>query len=202
MNETSMMRRKALGALCSLALAGAPVGSRAATPFYSLPLSSKDWHKGFRLTDLHGHTKTPQDYRGNVLLLFFGFLSCPSICSTTMLELTQAKERVGAQKDKVKILFVTLDPNRDTSPTIARWLSSFGDDNIGLRDSEAHVRKAATALNLKYERVEGDVPGAYTIDHGVQTYVFDPQGRLRLIARAGIEPEYVAKDIVQLLSGR
>nr|WP_175918466.1 SCO family protein [Burkholderia pyrrocinia] len=202
MNKENAKRRRLLGILLSIAMAGRLGGVHASTPFYSMSLSRNEWHKGFRLADLHGQTRTPQDYRGNVLLLFFGFLSCPSICSTTMLELRRAKELVGAQGDKVKIVFVTLDPERDTSAAMTRWLASFGKDNIGLRDSEENVRKAAAALSLEYHRVEGDFHGSYTIDHGVQTYAFDPQGRLRLIIRAGIEPEYVAKDIVQLLAGR
>lgn len=183
-------------------LAGLLPRARAAAPaFHTQPLAPDSWHHGFALRDVHGTLRRSTSFPGEVLVLFFGFLSCPSICPTTMWELGMAQRAMGAQGRRVRIAFATLDPERDAADAMVAWLAQFGPRHLGLRDSPEAIAAAAGALRLAYRRVPGRQPGSYTIDHGVQAYVFDPKGRLRLIVRPGPTPEEVAADLTLLLQG-
>lgn len=176
-------------------LAAAPAG------FHATALAPANWSTGFALRDVQGELRSARSFPGQVLVLFFGFLSCPSICPTTMWELSAAQRAMGAQGERVQVAFATLDPERDGAPAITAWLAGFGPRHLGLRDSPQAIAAATGPLRLQYARVNGRTPGSYTIDHGVQSYVFDPQGRLRLLVRPGPSPEEVAQDLRRLLEG-
>lgn len=180
---------------------GAGRPTAAAAGFYAQPLDEAAGRLGFALTDTRGRLRRSTDFSGQVLVLFFGFLSCPSICPTTMLELSAAQKAMGPRADLVTIAFATLDPERDSAVALEAWLAVFGKRHVGLRDSADAVRRAAATLKLEYTRVPGASPDAYTIDHGVQAYVFDPRGRLRLLLRPGPLPREVAADWQRLLDG-
>ena len=169
--------------------------------FHATPLSADSHGLGFALTDLDGHRRQANSFPGSVLVLFFGFLSCPSICPSTMAELSAARHAMGAQGRRLRLAFATLDPERDTVTAMRAWLSHFGNDLVGLRDSPAAIEKATKALRLEWERVPGRHAGSYTIDHGVQSYCFDPRGRLRLLLRPGPSPKEMASDFRKLLAG-
>lgn len=169
--------------------------------FHATPLSADSHRLGFSLTDLDGRKRQATSFPGSVLVLFFGFLSCPSICPSTLAELSAARRAMGAQGRQVRMAFATLDPERDTATAMRAWLAHFGDDLVGLRDSPAAIAGATRALRLNWERVPGSQPGSYTIDHGVQAYCFDPQGRLRLLLRPGLSPQEIAADWRRLLAG-
>lgn len=185
----------AAGCCATASQAAAPAG------FYTAPLDDTAGRLGFALTDTRGRLRRSTDFPGQVLVLFFGFLSCPSICPTTMLDLSAAQRAMGAQADRVTIAFVTLDPERDTPAAVDAWLAAFGPRHLGLRDTPEATRRAADALQLQYRRVPGSTPQSYTIDHGVQAYVFGPRGRLRLLLRPGPQPHEVAADWRRLLAG-
>ncbi|MDH4393892.1 MAG: SCO family protein [Aquabacterium sp.] len=173
----------------------------ASAGFYAQPLDPAANRLGFALTDTRGRLRRSTEFRDQVLVLFFGFLSCPSICPTTMLELSAAQKAMGSRADRVTVAFATLDPARDTPAAIEAWLAAFGRRHLGLHDSAEAIRRAAATLKLEYTRVPGASPDSYTIDHGVQAYVFDPRGRLRLLLRPGPLPHEVASDWLRLLDG-
>lgn len=171
--------------------------------FYSIPLSTASQSAGFTLMDLDGEQLTPSSFPGSVFVLFFGFLSCPSICPTTMMELVSARRMLGDDAQRVRIAFATLDPERDSAAAMRQWLGYFGDDLVGLRDSPEAILEATQALRLPWQRVPGtdSDPDYYMIDHGVQSYTYDPQGRLRLLVRPGPTPQQIAADWRSLLNG-
>lgn len=169
--------------------------------FHAMPLAADSHALGFTLTDLDGRPRTAASFPGSVLVLFFGFLSCPSICPSTMFELQAARRELGAQSRRVRIAFATLDPERDSPAAMRAWLRHFGDDLIGLRDRPEAIARATRTLRLFWERVPAGTSSRYTIDHGVQAYVFDPRGRLRLLLRPGPSPQEVAADWRRLLAG-
>lgn len=201
-------RRRCLQAALAAAAGGlglaAPRAQAANAPasgFYGTPLSASSQGQGFALTDLDGKLRTAASFPGQVLVLFFGFLSCPSICPTTLMELAAARRVLGAQGARVRLAFATLDPERDTAQAMRGWLSHFGSDLVGLRDTPAAISRATQALRLDWERVPGRQAGSYTIDHGVQSYCFDLKGRLRLLQRPGPTPTEMASDWRLLLAG-
>ena len=177
----------------------APV--RSAEGFHGIPLAGESQRIGFSLRDLDGRLRRADSFPGSVLVLFFGFLSCPSICPSTLAELSAARQALGAQGRSVRVAFATLDPERDSAAAMRAWLRHFGDDLIGLRDSPKSLERATQALRLEWQRVPGSTPDRYTIDHGVQSYCFDIQGRLRLLMRPGPTPKEVASDWRRLLDG-
>lgn len=185
----------------STATLGAGRPAVASAGFYAQPLDEAASRLGFALTDTRGRLRRSTDFRDQVLVLFFGFLSCPSICPTTMLELSMAQKAMGPRADRVTVAFATLDPERDTPAAIDAWLAAFGRRHLGLRDTPDAIRRAAATLKLEYRRIPGTSPSSYTIDHGVQSYVFDPRGRLRLLLRPGPLPHEVAADWQRLLDG-
>lgn len=181
------------------AWAAAP--SRPTEGFHGTPLAGESQGIGFSLTDLEGRQRRADSFPGSVLVLFFGFLSCPSICPSTLAELTAARQALGAQGRRVRLAFATLDPERDTVEAMRAWLQHFGSDLIGLRDTPQAIARSTQALRLDWQRVPGRHAGSYTIDHGVQSYCFDTRGRLRLLLRPGPSPQEVASDFRKLLAG-
>lgn len=171
----------------------------AAPCFACLAMAPSDWSRGYRLPDLDGRYRTPADFQGRATMLFFGFLACPAICPSTMYELARIREATGNLRDRVQILFATLDPQRDEPGVIRQWLDAFDPQAIGLRGSPADIAAATAGLQLRWETIAGRQPGSYTIDHGVQAYVFDPQGRFRLLYRPGPTFDDVAQDLRLLL---
>ena len=136
---------------------------------------------------------------GKVVVLFFGYTRCPDVCPTTMADAAQAVRALGADADKVQVLFVTLDPGRDTPEVLAKYVPSFDPRFLGLYGSEEETRRVAKEFKVFYEKREGKAQGAYTLDHSAQSYVFDPKGRLRLFVRYDRMGEDLPADIRVLL---
>jgi protein SCO1 len=203
----SSARRRCLRALLAAGAGGIASAAGARMPaggdggFHAIPLAEDSHGLGFNLTDLDGRPRTATSFPGSVLVLFFGFLSCPSICPSTIFELQAARQALGGQARRVRIAFATLDPERDSATAMRNWLRHFGDDLVGLRDTPAAIARATRTLRLDWARVPGQGAARYTIDHGVQAYVFDPRGRLRLLMRPGPTAQEVASDWRRLLNG-
>ena len=142
---------------------------------------------GFSLPDTSGKTRTLEDYKGKVVVMFFGYTHCPDVCPTTMAELSQALQQLGAEDAKrVQVLFVTLDPARDTPTLLGQYVPAFNPTFVGLRPAnQAQLDKIAKDFRVYYAKVPGKTADDYTMDHTAASYVFDPQGRLRLFARDG-----------------
>ncbi|MBT8586170.1 SCO family protein [Polynucleobacter paneuropaeus] len=154
----------------------------------------------FSLLDVDGKTRTLADFKGKVVVMFFGYTQCPDVCPTTLTEMQQAMTLLGSQADKVQVLFVTVDPARDTAAILKQYVPSFDPCFMGLRPAdEAALEKVTRDFKIYYKKVPGLSPGSYTIDHTAGSYVFDPEGHLRLYIKHAQGPETLAHDLKELL---
>jgi protein SCO1/2 len=154
----------------------------------------------FSLPDTTGKARTMADFKGRAVVLFFGYTHCPDVCPTTMAELSQALLKLGDDAKRVQVLMVTVDPARDTAPLLSEYVSAFNPSFIGLRPADtAQLVKITKDFRVYYAQVPGKVPGEYTMDHTAASYVFDPQGRLRLFARDGQGVDVWVHDLKLLL---
>jgi protein SCO1/2 len=139
------------------------------------------------------------DFKGKVVALFFGYTQCPDVCPTTLAELTQAKQQLGPDGDKLQVVFVTVDPERDTPKVLKAYMANFDPSFIGLVPTPAQLEQVAKDFKVYYKKVEGATPTSYSMDHSAATYLYDPEGRLRLYARYGGGAPALASDIAKLL---
>ena len=154
----------------------------------------------FSLLDTNGNIKTMADYKGKVVVLFFGFTQCPDVCPTTLTEMEEALKLLGPKADKVQIIFITVDPERDTASVLAQYVPAFNSRFIGLRPAdEAGLEKVAKDFRIYYKKVPGSKPGSYTMDHSAGSYVFDQNGQLRLYIKHAQGPEVLAHDLKNIL---
>ena len=168
--------------------------------FKAVDITGADYAKDFPLPDVEGRMRGIQDFKGKVVVLFFGFTQCPDVCPTTLGEIAQAKKLLGADGDKVQGIFVTVDPERDTPQVLKAYMANFGPDFVALRGSPEQLATVAKDFKVYYKKVEGKTPGSYTMDHSAASFVYDPQGRLRLYSRYGSGPQALANDLKQLLA--
>ena len=159
--------------------------------FKSTDITGVDYGKALELTDHTGRARHLEDFRGKAVVLFFGFTHCPDVCPTTLAETAQVVKALGPDAEKVQVLFVTVDPERDTRDVLAKYVTAFDPRFLGLYGDAEATRRAAKEYKIYYEKRAGSAPGSYSMDHSAQTYVIDPQGRLRLLLRA----ERIAQDL-------
>ena len=189
-------------ALAGTALLSACSKGPGKVEFHSVDITGADYAGNFRLTDFNGKARTLADFEGKVVVIFFGYTQCPDVCPTTLMELAQVKQALGADGEKLQVLFVSLDPERDTPEVLKAYMAAFDPDFVGLvPGSEQDLQKLTREFKIFYERVDGSAPDTYTIDHTAASYVYDPKGRLRLFARYGASTEDLAEDFKQLMAG-
>jgi protein SCO1/2 len=185
--------------ICSLGLL---VACDAGGPkFRSTDITGVDYGKALALTDHHGKPRRLEDWRGKAVVVFFGFTHCPDVCPTTLADMAQVVRQLGADGERVQVLFVTVDPERDTQAALAKYVPAFDARFLGLRGSLEATRAAAREFKVYFEKRPGDTPDAYSVDHSAQAYVIDPQGRLRLFVRHERIAEDLAPDLRALLQG-
>ncbi len=167
--------------------------------FKNTDVTGLDYAKDFALTDHTGKLRTLADFKGKVVAVFFGYTQCPDVCPTTMTEMANVMKQLGPLSDKVQVLFVTLDPDRDTQALLSKYVPAFDPRFLGLRGDAATTEKVAKEFRVFYQKVPGKEPGSYTMDHTAGIYVFDPQGRIRLFMRNAQDTAAVVHDIKLLL---
>lgn len=156
--------------------------------------------KDFSLLDPDGKVRTLADFKGKVVVMFFGYTQCPDVCPTTLTEMQQVMTLLGPQSDKVQVLFVTVDPERDTAEILKQYVPAFDPRFLGLRPAdEAALERVTKDFKIYYKKVLGSKPGSYTMDHTAGSYAFDPEGRLRLYIKHAQGPETLAHDLKELL---
>ena len=156
--------------------------------------------KDFSLLDPDGKMRTLADFKGKVVLMFFGYTQCPDICPTTLTEMQQVMSILGPQSDKVQVLFVSVDPQRDTAAILKQYVPAFDPRFLGLRPTDdAALEKVAKDFKIYYKKVPGTSPDSYTMDHTAGSYAFDPDGHLRLYIKHAQGPEALAHDLKELL---
>jgi protein SCO1/2 len=135
------------------------------------------------------------------VVVFFGFTQCPDVCPTTLTEVAQAKKLLGPDGERVQGVFVTVDPARDTPEVLKAYMANFDPGFVALRGSPEQLEAVAKDFKVYYKKVEGKTPTSYTMEHSAASFVFDPQGRLRLYTRYGSGAQALADDLKILLSG-
>jgi protein SCO1/2 len=161
---------------------------------------SKAFGTNFGLIDVDGKLRTLADYQGKAVVMFFGYTHCPDVCPTTLIEMQEVMRLLGPQAAKVQVIFVTLDPERDTSEVLKQYVPAFNPSFIGLRPAnEEALNRLTKEFKIYYKRVPGLSPNTYTIDHTAGSYVFDPKGQLRLYIKHGQGPEVLAQDLKTIL---
>ena len=156
--------------------------------------------KDFSLLDPDGKTRTLADFKGKVVVMFFGYTQCPDVCPTTLMEMQQVMTLMGPQADKIQVLFVTLDPERDTAAILKQYVPAFDPRFLGLRPAdEVALEQVTKDFKIYYKKVPGSSPGSYTMDHTAGSYAFDPDGHLRLYIKHAQGPETLAHDLKELL---
>lgn len=202
MDRRETLKRIAAGAC----LAGSGAIFYGCTPdkpqFRAIDITGADYAKDFALTDFDGKPRTLADFKGKVVVLFFGYTQCPDVCPTTMTELVQVKQMLGADGDKLQGLFVSVDPERDTPAVLKAYMQGFDPSFLGLyAGSPEQLAALAKEFKVYYKKVEGKNPASYTMDHTAASYVYDTQGRLRLYSRYGSGAQALADDVKLLLQG-
>lgn len=168
--------------------------------FLSTDITGIDYARDFSLQDHNGKPRTLADFKGKAVVVFFGYTQCPDVCPTTMADLAGAMKELGPLSDRVQVLFITLDPRRDTPELLSKYVPAFDPRFLGLTGDEAAIDRTAKEFHIFYQKVPGTQPGSYTLDHSAGTYVFDPDGRARLFMHYGESAKDIAHDLRVLLS--
>jgi len=200
-SHTALTRRRLLGATLGatgLFMAGC---SEPAASFTGIDITGADYATGFSLTDHNGQPRTLADFKGKAVVLFFGFTQCPDVCPTTMTEVADAKRLLGADGERLQGLFVSIDPERDTPEIMKQYMASFDPSFLALYAAPDALPELAKSYKMYYKKVDGPTPTSYTMDHSAGSYVYDPQGRIRLYHRYGTGSAALAADLKKLLAG-
>lgn len=168
--------------------------------FHSTDITGVDFGKDFLLTDHNGKSRTLADFKGKAVVMFFGYTHCPDVCPTTMSDLAQAFVLLGKDADKIQVLFVTVDPQRDTQDLLAKYVPAFNPGFLGLYGDEAATAKVAKDFRIFYQKHKGKDRESYDVDHTAGTYVFDQSGKLRLFMSYGQGAEIIAQDLRAILN--
>ena len=170
-----------------------------APTFKGADITGASFGRELALADHHGKARTLADFRGKAVVIFFGFTQCPDVCPTALSALAEAMRRLGPDAARVQVLFVTIDPERDTADLLSRYVPAFHPSFLGLRGDAEATARVAKEFKVLYQKVPGQTPDTYTMDHSAGLYLFDPQGRLRVFESHGQGAEAIAHDLAQLL---
>jgi protein SCO1/2 len=182
-----------------LAGLGLTAGCDRGPRFKSTDITGADYGRALELTDHNGRPRSLADWRGRAVVVFFGFTHCPDVCPTTLADVSQAIKQLGPDAQRVQVLFVTVDPERDTKEALGKYVTAFDPGFLGLYGDAAATQRAAKEFKVYYEKRKTDT--GYSIDHSAQSYVIDPQGRLRLFVRPDHIGADLADDLRTLLNG-
>ena len=168
--------------------------------FQSTDITGADFARDFRLTDHNGRVRTLADFKGKVVAIFFGYTHCPDVCPTTLSDFAAALTQLGPLADRVQVIFVTVDPQRDTPDLLQQFVPAFNPSFLGMYTDAHSLQLLAKEYKVVYQKASIKSDDDYLIDHSASTYVYDPQGRLRLLMPYGSSPETIAHDLRALLA--
>ncbi len=198
--ERFMIRRRAMAAaavaVCALGIAGCDKPGPD-VPFHGVDITGANYAKDFRLKDPQGRERTLADFRGKAVMRFFGFTQCPDVCPTALFRAAEVKRLLGADGDRLQVLFVTIDPERDTPKVLNEYTAAFDPEFIGLHGTLEQTDETARAFKAYYKKVPTGT--SYTMDHSALSYVYDPQGNIRLALRHNLSAQEFAADLRQIL---
>jgi protein SCO1/2 len=199
MKKRAFLQTLALGAVSVSAFAGLTACSDTKPSFTAIDVTGVDYAKNFELTDHNGQVRHLTDFAGKIVVVFFGYTQCPDFCPTTMTELLDVKNALGKDGDRLQVLFVTVDPARDTPEVLKGYVGNFDPTFLGLYTTPDKLSELAKDFKAFYKKVDGKTPTSYTMDHSAGSYVYDTQGKLRLFTRYGSGAKALTQDIAQLL---
>jgi protein SCO1 len=194
-------RRSLLAAglgLALLGLAGCDIGGRD-KPFNGIDLTGASYAQRLALTDQNGQPRTLGDFKGKVTVVFFGYTQCPDVCPATMAELAEVKRSLGKDGQRMQGVFVTVDPERDTQAVLKSYMAGFDPSFVALRGTHEQTQAVAKEFKVFYAKVPGKEPDSYSMDHSAGSYVFDTNGRIRLLERYQTPPQALAEDLKRLM---
>lgn len=175
--------------------------SKDAPQFTGIDITGADYATGFALTDHNGQPRTLADFKGKVVVIFFGFTQCPDVCPTSLTEMAQVKQMLGADGERMQGLFISIDPERDTPEIMKEYMAAFDPSFLALYSKPDELPALAKSFKIYYKKVPGSTPENYTMDHSAGSYIYDPQGRIRLYNRHGTGVQALADDVKKLLAG-
>lgn len=172
----------------------------AKTPFNAVDITgAQGYGADFRLADHTGKIRTMADFRGKVVVIFFGYTHCPDVCPTTLSDMKRVMDLLGKDADRMQVLFITVDPVRDTPAVLSQYVPSFNPTFLGLSGDDSATAQVAKDFKIIYRKVSGKTVDSYMVDHTAGSLVFDAQGRIRLFVNYGLEADKIAADIKRLL---
>jgi len=168
--------------------------------FQATDITGAAFAHDFRLTDHNGQDRTLADFRGKVVAVFFGYIHCPDVCPTTLSDFSLALQQLGPQADRVQVIFVTVDPQRDTPDLLKQFVPAFNPGFLGMYTDAESLKLLAKEYKVVYQKTAVKAADDYLIDHSAGTYIYDPQGNLRLLMPYGSSPDAIANDLKALLA--
>ncbi len=175
--------------------------SETAPSFSSVDVTGASYAQDFALNDQYGKVRKLTDFQGKVVVMFFGFTQCPDVCPTTMSEMAEIKKMLGADGERLQVLFVTVDPERDTPELLKAYMENFDPTFLALYAPEPQLQALTKDFKIYYKKVDGSTPTNYTMDHSAGSYIYDTKGRVRLFSRYGTPKDVLFKDLQTLLKG-
>jgi protein SCO1/2 len=170
-----------------------------APAFAAIDVTGADYAKDFELTDHNGQVRRLTDFKGKIVVMFFGYTQCPDVCPTSMAELAEVKKALGPDGDKLQGIFVTVDPARDVPELLKAYMGNFDPSFLAMYTTPEKLAALAKDFKVYYKKVDGKTPTSYTMDHSAGSYVYDTKGQLRLFTRYGSGAAALTADIKQLL---
>jgi len=167
--------------------------------FNAIDITGANYAKRLALQDANGKVRDLTDFKGKVVVVFFGYTQCPDVCPTTMTELVEVKRLLGANGDKLQAIFITVDPARDTAELLQAYVSNFDSSFVALIPTPEQLAEVAKEFKIYYKKVDGQTPTSYTMEHSAGSYIFDTQGQVRLFSRYGSGTQAIEQDIAVLL---
>lgn len=199
MNKRQTLQRLMACVLLAGIVASLTACSESKPSFSSVDVTGADYAKGFDIKDHNGQARHLTDFAGKVVVLFFGYTQCPDVCPSTMTDMAEIKKALGADGDRLQVIFVTVDPERDTPELLKAYMQNFDPSFVALVPTMQQLPELTRDFKIYYKKVEGTTPTSYSMDHSAGSYIFDTKGQLRLFTRYGSPKEALIKDIQTLL---
>ena len=193
----------ALASICATGLLAGCDPTNGGPPrqaFKGIDITGAEYARELTLPDQDGKPRSLAEFKGKVMVVFFGYTQCPDVCPTTLMELSSVKRELGPLGAQVQPIFVSVDPERDTPALLKAYMANFGPDFLGLSGTLEQTQATAKAFKIYYAKVPSKTGGPYTVDHTAGSYLYDKQGRVRVFSRYGIGAEALAHDLRLLLA--
>jgi protein SCO1/2 len=191
--------RRACLAVLAAATVVALAGCSPKVSFKNTDVTGANFGHDFSLIDHTGTRRTLADYKGKAVAIFFGYTHCPDVCPTTMAEMSAVMKQLGPDAERVQVLFISVDPERDTPAFLSQYVPAFDPRFVGLTGSVDDVAAAAKEFKVFYQKVPGSTDGEYSVDHFAGMYLYDPQGHMRVFVKYGTPADSIAADLKTLL---